>query len=138
HLQGRPLAPRVNRAYAELKLSGMVDSIAARVQDARDRPTRLLLRLLEDELMRRESESIDRSLHRARFDEACDLRDFDFSYNPEIPGRACGSWPVAASSKSARGSCCAVRPAWARRSSLRRCPDLPTTPSRRVHQDQCL
>jgi DNA replication protein DnaC len=35
--------------------------------------------------MRRESESIDRYIHRARFDEMCDLRDFDFTYNPEIP-----------------------------------------------------
>jgi hypothetical protein len=35
--------------------------------------------------MRRESESIDRYIHRAYFDEVCDLRDFDFTYNPEIP-----------------------------------------------------
>jgi len=71
-----------------LKLSGMVDSIAARVQEARARPLDpldFLLLLLEDELVRRESESVDRYIHRARFDEVCDLRDFDFTYNPEIP-----------------------------------------------------
>jgi DNA replication protein DnaC len=78
------LQPRLR----QLKLSGMVDSIAARVQKARARPLDpldFLLLLLEDELMRRESESIDRYIHRAHFDEVCDLRDFDFAYNPEIP-----------------------------------------------------
>jgi DNA replication protein DnaC len=78
------LQPRLR----QLKLSGMVDSIAARVQEARARPLDpldFLLLLLEDELLRRESESIDRYIHRARFDEVCDLRDFDFAYNPEIP-----------------------------------------------------
>jgi hypothetical protein len=72
----------------QLKLSGMVDRIAARVQEARTRPLDpldFLLLLLEHELMRRETESVDRYIHRARFDEACDLRDFDFTYNPEIP-----------------------------------------------------
>lgn len=78
------LQPRLR----QLKLSGMVDSIAARVEEARARPLDpldFLLLLLEDELMRRESESIDRYIHRAHFDEVCDLRDFDFTYNPEIP-----------------------------------------------------
>ena len=72
------LQPRLR----QLKLSGMVDSIAARVQEARARPLDpldFLLLLLEDELMRRESESIDRYIHRAHFDEVCDLRDFDFA-----------------------------------------------------------
>jgi DNA replication protein DnaC len=71
-----------------LKLSGMVDSIAARVQEARARPLDpldFLLLLLEDELVRREAESISRYITRARFDEVCDLRDFDFTYNPELP-----------------------------------------------------
>jgi DNA replication protein DnaC len=78
------LQPRLR----QLKLSGMLDSIAARVQEARARPLDpldFLLLLVEDELMRREAESISRSLTRARFDEVCDLRDFDFTYNPEIP-----------------------------------------------------
>ena len=68
----------------------MVDSIAARVQEARVRPLDpldFLLLLLEDELMRREAESIDRYSRRARFDEVCDLPDFDFTYNPDIPAR---------------------------------------------------
>jgi DNA replication protein DnaC len=78
------LQPRLR----QLKLSGMLDSIAARVQEARARPLDpldFLLLLVEDELMRREVESISRYITRARFDEVCDLRDFDFTYNPEIP-----------------------------------------------------
>jgi len=41
--------------------------------------------LLDDEVLRRENESVARRIGRARFEEVCDLRDFDFSYNPEIP-----------------------------------------------------
>ena len=133
------LQPRLR----QLKLSGMVDSIAARVQEARARPLdRLdfLLLLLEDELMRRESESIDRYIHRAHFDEVCDLRDFDFAYNPEVPKAphlGAGQWPLR---RGARLNS-AVRPD-RRRKDVHRSgawgPDLPTTPSRRVHQDQRL
>ncbi len=41
--------------------------------------------LLDDELRRREAAGMASRIRRARFDEAYDLRDFDFSYNPEIP-----------------------------------------------------
>ncbi len=78
------LQPRLR----QLKLSGMLDSIAARAEEARARPLDpldFLLLLLEDELVRREAEAVSRCISRARFDEVCDLRDFDFSYNPEIP-----------------------------------------------------
>jgi DNA replication protein DnaC len=72
----------------QLKLSGMLDSIASRVQEARSRPLDpldLLLLLLEDEVLRREGEAVGRRIARARFEEVCDLRDFDFAYNPELP-----------------------------------------------------
>ena len=78
------LQPRLR----QLKLSGMLDSIAARVEEARARPLEaldFLLLLLDDELLRREAEAVSRRIARARFEEACDLRDFDFAYNPEIP-----------------------------------------------------
>jgi DNA replication protein DnaC len=77
------LQPRLR----QLKLTGMLDSIAARVQEARARPLDplgFLLLLVEDELVRaRPSRSA--YITRARFDEVCDLRDFDFTFNPEIP-----------------------------------------------------
>lgn len=72
----------------QLKLSGMLDSIATRVEEARSRPLDpldLLLLLLEDEGLRREGEAVGRRIARARFEEVCDLRDFDFAYNPELP-----------------------------------------------------
>jgi DNA replication protein DnaC len=53
--------------------------------DSQPDPLDFLLLLLEDELMRREFESIDRYIHRAHFAEVCDARDFDFTWNPESP-----------------------------------------------------
>src|SRR6266545_7679394 len=78
------LQPRLKR----LKLSGMLDAISARTEEARAAqldPIDFLLLLLDDELGRREAESVARRIHQARFEEVCDLRDFDFTYNPEIP-----------------------------------------------------
>jgi len=78
------LHPRLRR----LKLSGMLDAIAARTEEARAArldPVDFLLLLLDDELTRRDAEGVARRIHKARFDEVCDLRDFDFSFNPEIP-----------------------------------------------------
>jgi DNA replication protein DnaC len=78
------LQPRLR----QLKLSGMRAAIGARVEEARAAgldPLDFLVLLLDDELARRDAEGIARRIHRARFEEVCDLRDFDFSYNPEIP-----------------------------------------------------
>jgi DNA replication protein DnaC len=78
------LATRLRR----LKLSGMLEAIAARTEEARTRgldPLEFLQLLLDDELARREAASVEQRIRRARFDEACDLRDFDFSFNPQIP-----------------------------------------------------
>jgi DNA replication protein DnaC len=78
------LLPRLR----QLKLSGMRDTIAARAQEARARaldPLDFLALLFDDELARREAEGTARRIRQARFEEACDLRDFDFAYNPEIP-----------------------------------------------------
>ena len=72
----------------QLKLSGMHEAITARAEEARHRqldPLEFLQLLLDDEVARRETQSIDRRIGRARFEEVCDLRDFDFSYNPQIP-----------------------------------------------------
>jgi len=78
------LQPRLR----QLKLSGMRDAIEARVEEARARgldPLEFLTLLIDDELARRDTEGVERRIHKARFDEVCDLRDFDWSYNPEIP-----------------------------------------------------
>jgi DNA replication protein DnaC len=78
------LLPRLR----QLTLSGMHAAIATRTQEARARaldPLELLQLLLDDELARREAESVTRRMQRARFEDVCDLRDFDFTYNPELP-----------------------------------------------------
>ncbi|GAC1396173.1 MAG: IS21-like element ISMt2 family helper ATPase IstB [Chloroflexota bacterium] len=78
------LQPRLR----QLKLSGMRDAIGARAEEARTRaldPLEFLVLLLDDELARREADGVTRRIRQARFDEVCDLRDFDFSYNPELP-----------------------------------------------------
>ena len=78
------LLPRLRH----LKLSGMRDAIEPRAEEARTRgldPVEFLALLLDDELARRDADGLDRRIRKARFDELCDLRDFDFSYNPEIP-----------------------------------------------------
>jgi len=78
------LQPRLR----QLKLSGMRDAIEARVEEARARtldPLEFLALLLDDELTRREVEGVARRIRQAHFDEMCDLRDFDWGYNPEIP-----------------------------------------------------
>ena len=75
-------------ALRRLKLSGMLDAIPARAEQARSLDLDVLdflLLLLEDELARREAEGAPRRIRRARFEDVCDLRDFDFGYNPEIP-----------------------------------------------------
>jgi len=78
------LLPRLR----QLKLSGMRDSIAARAEEARTKaldPLEFVLLLIDDELARRDGDAIHRRIRAARFEEVCDLRDFDFSDNPEIP-----------------------------------------------------
>ncbi len=78
------LQPRLR----QLKLSGMRDAIDVRAAEARARaldPLEFLALLLDDELARREADGVARRIRQAHFDEVCDLRDFDFGYNPEIP-----------------------------------------------------
>lgn len=72
----------------QLKLSGMLDAIVMRAEEARAQamdPLDFLQLLLDDEVTRREAEGIARRIRQARFEDVVDLRDFDFAYNPEIP-----------------------------------------------------
>jgi DNA replication protein DnaC len=78
------LQPRLR----QLHLSGMLDVVAARLDEARSRkldPLDFLALLLDDEIARRDNEGVARRIRNARFEDVCDLRDFDFAYNPEIP-----------------------------------------------------
>jgi DNA replication protein DnaC len=78
----------VTQRLRQLRLSGMRAAIAARVEQARASsldPLEVVQLLLDDEVLRRENEGVARRMGRARFEEVCDLRDFDFGYNPEVP-----------------------------------------------------
>lgn len=78
------LLPRLR----QLRLSGLRHSLLTRTQEARSRgldPLEFLRLLLDDELARREAERVTRAIARAHFEDVCDLRDFDFTYNPEVP-----------------------------------------------------
>jgi hypothetical protein len=101
-------------------------------------PLDFLLLLRADELMRRESESIDRYIHRAHFDEVCDLRDFDFTYNPQIPKARIWE-PASGRFVEERASILLSGPTGVGKTFIAqgaRCPDLPSAASRRVRQDQ--
>ena len=71
-----------------LKLSGMLDTIEARLAQARAGELghlEFLQVLCEDEVTRRATTALARRVRAARFDEVATLEGFDFSYNPKIP-----------------------------------------------------
>ena len=71
-----------------LKLSGMLDTLEARVAQARAGELghlEFLQVLCEDEIARRDATAIVRRVRQARFEQPVTLEDFDFSYNPKIP-----------------------------------------------------
>jgi DNA replication protein DnaC len=81
HLQ---LAP-VLRA---LKLTGMLDTLDARLGEARSGTlghVEFLQTLCEDELARREAAALARRLRAAHLPSAATLEGFDFNFNPKLP-----------------------------------------------------
>lgn len=71
-----------------LKLSGMLDTLEARLAQARAGELghlEFLQILCEDEITRREAAAVIRRVRQARFEQASTLEEFDFAYNPKIP-----------------------------------------------------
>jgi DNA replication protein DnaC len=71
-----------------LKLSGMLDTLEARLVQARAGElghVEFLQVLCEDEITRRDAASIIRRVRQARFEQTHTIEDFDFAYNPKIP-----------------------------------------------------
>ena len=71
-----------------LKLSGMLDTLEARLAQARAGELghlEFLQVLCEDEVSRRGAQALARRVRAARFNEVTTLEGFDFSYNPKIP-----------------------------------------------------
>jgi len=72
----------------KLKLSGMLDTIEARLSQARAGELghiEFLQTLCEDEIARRGRKTLAVRIHKARFEEPTTLEEFDFAYNPKIP-----------------------------------------------------
>jgi DNA replication protein DnaC len=72
----------------KLRMSGVLGTLELRTRQAADdglSHSEFLLRLMTDEVERRDSKQLDMRLRRASFDHAKSLEDFDFTFNPKIP-----------------------------------------------------
>jgi DNA replication protein DnaC len=75
-------------ALRALGLSGMLDTLEARLAEARAGTlghAELLQVLCEDEIARRDERRTARRIRTARFPEQATLEGFDFAYNPKLP-----------------------------------------------------
>lgn len=75
-------------ALRELKLSGMLDTLDARLAQARAGDLGhldFLQVLCQDEISRRESTSLQRRVRAARFETAATMEGFDFGASPKLP-----------------------------------------------------
>ncbi len=84
-------AHHLDTALRALKLSGMLDTLDARLAQARAGDLghiEFLHALCLDEIARRDAAAIVRRVRNARFEQATTLEDFDFNYNPQVPAAA--------------------------------------------------
>lgn len=78
----------LQQALRTLKLSGMLDTLDARLVQARAGELghiEFLQVLCHDEIARRESQAIGRRIRRAQFEEQSTLEGFDFAASPKLP-----------------------------------------------------
>jgi hypothetical protein len=79
---------QLEQTLRKLKLSGMLDTLPARLEQAQAGELghlEFLQALCEDEIARRAHKSLRERLRRARFEEAVTLEEFDFRFNPKTP-----------------------------------------------------
>lgn len=72
----------------KLRLSGVLQSLELRTRQAAEDDlchAEFLLRLLTDEVERRDAKQTDLRLRKASFEHKKSLEDFDFTFNPKIP-----------------------------------------------------
>jgi DNA replication protein DnaC len=85
------LNPALHDTLRTLKLTGMLDTLDARVAQARTGSLGhldFLQVLCEDEIARRDSAGLARRLRLARFEEQATMESFDFTANPKVPAAA--------------------------------------------------
>jgi DNA replication protein DnaC len=81
-------AHELGASLRALKLSGMLETLEARLAQARAGELghlEFLQVLCEDEVSRRSATALARRVRAARFEEPYTLEDFDFTYNPKVP-----------------------------------------------------
>jgi DNA replication protein DnaC len=81
----------LHQALRTLKLSGMLETLDARLAQARAGELghiEFLQVLCHDEIGRRDSQAMARRLRRASFEEQTTLEGFDFAANPKLPAAA--------------------------------------------------
>jgi DNA replication protein DnaC len=72
----------------KLRMSGVLQSLELRIRQAVDDQLsfeEFLIRLLTDEVNRRDSKHLEQRIRRAAFDSHKTIEDFDFHFNPQIP-----------------------------------------------------
>ena len=81
-------AHQLDHVLRALRLSGMLDTLDARLTQARAGDLghlEFLQALCEDEINRRDATAVIRRVRAAHFEQPTTLEDFDFKYNPSIP-----------------------------------------------------
>jgi DNA replication protein DnaC len=80
--------PALNQALRTLKMSGMLDTLEARLAQARAGELghiEFLQVLCGDEIARRDSQAVTRRIRRAQFEQQATLEGFDFAASPKLP-----------------------------------------------------
>ena len=114
------LDPALRNALRTLKLTGMLDTLDARLAQTRDGTLGhldFLQVLCEDEIARRESAALTRRIRRARFEEQSTFESFDFTANTKLPAAmlrdlAALRWLDAAESSSSTDPSASGKPIW--------------------------
>jgi len=78
----------LNQALRTLKLSGMLETLEARLAQARAGELghiEFLQVLCHDEISRRDSQAVTRRIRRALFEQQSTLEEFDFAASPKLP-----------------------------------------------------
>lgn len=82
----------IERALRQLRLSGIAQTLSARVMQAQASQEPFLetfAAVLQDELDRRASRQMERLFRLSGLDERLTLADFDWRFNPKLPRSAC-------------------------------------------------
>ena len=80
--------PSLRAALKTLKVTGMLDTLDARLAQTRDGKLghlEFLQVLCEDEIARRDTAALARRVRRARFEQHATFEDFDFTVSPKLP-----------------------------------------------------